>query len=80
LEVRDREVKLVEEFYSERLEERGGHVSENGFQETTDASELKDAEVRMCDVCDDRSMQQLPFNVTIRNSGAKANVEFVQLG
>ena len=72
LEVWDREAKLVEELYSERLEERGVHMRENGFQETTDTHEVKHAEVRMCDVCDDRSMQQLPLDVTIGNSGAKA--------
>ena len=80
LEVWDREVKLVEELYSESLEERAGHVSENGFRETTHTHEVKRAEVRMCDVCDDRGMQQLPLDVTTGNSGAKANLEFVQLG
>jgi len=75
LEVWDSEVKLVEEVYFECLEERGDHVSENGFQETTDTHDFKLAEVRMCEVCDDRSMQQLPLDVTIGNCAAKANVD-----
>jgi hypothetical protein len=76
----DRKPELVEESYSERLEERGSHVRKKGFQESTDTPEKKRAEVRMGDMYHDRSIQQLPLDVTIWNRGLKANVELLQLG
>jgi hypothetical protein len=72
-EVWDRKSELVKELYHERLKEWGLQVRKNGFQESADTQEVKYAEVRKNDVHRDWSMQQLPFDVTIGNRGAKPN-------
>ena len=73
-------MEWIEELYSEHLKERHGHVRENSFYEIAVTLEVEQAEVRMNDVHRDRSLQHLALNIMIGNRGAKAKVDYLQVG
>ena len=71
--------ELVEKMNLERREERSCHVRKKCFQKGTGTSEGEPVEVRKCDIRNDRFFPQFPLDQTVRNGGAKANLERLQM-
>jgi hypothetical protein len=64
---------------AERLEERGGHLRKEGFQESIDTPESKLAELRKHDMRHGWRMGQLPLNVCVGARRDKAYLEYLQM-
>jgi hypothetical protein len=78
-EVHGRKAELVEEANTEPLENGGCHLRKNNFTVSTDTPEYKPTEAGKCDIGHDRRLQELFFDITIRNRGKEAYFEYLQL-
>jgi len=71
--------ELVEKMNLEGHEARSSHVRKKRFQEGTDTREGEPVEVRKCDMGNDSFLPQFHLDIMVRNGGAKANLECLQL-
>jgi hypothetical protein len=67
--------ELLEQSNLQPFEARGRDPTYNRFQVSADASEPEEAKVRMCDVCCDWRMCELPLHITIGNGERKEDRE-----
>src|SRR6266403_1590649 len=74
-EMWNRKRELLEEVELQLFETRGGDPTNNRFQISANALELKQAKVRKCNGCRDWRMRELPLHIAIGNRECKSDCE-----